>query len=245
MPSLLAIETTTDICSVAIYDGEHVVIEKSISKPRAHAEKLIPLTQEVLAYVNMPVRALDGVVVSGGPGSYTGLRIGVSTAKGLAYAYNLDLIAIPSLEAMAHLCSAFIPVDSHVLITRNARKDELYLALYKKAGPQDFELLVSPRAVQHEELPEEIYGMVPDEGPVPVAGEGAETVLKIMATQQTLDMHAIPTYSVVPSAGVIASLGATYYERQQVVDVASYEPMYLKEFVPKKRTRSIFDRLPF
>ena len=245
MPSLLAIETTTDICSVAVYVEDYVVIETSTSKPRAHAEKLIPLTQQVLAYAEMHVSALNGIVVSGGPGSYTGLRIGVSTAKGLAFAHNLELIAIPSMDAMAYACSAFIPIDSHVLITRNARKDELYLALYKKTAPQNFELLVSPRAVLHKELLDELPEMLPNGGALQVAGEGSETVKKIIASHELLQIHTIPSCSVMPSASIIASIGATYYEREQVVDVAAYEPMYLKEFIPKKRTTSIFDRLPF
>ena len=208
MPSLLAIETTTDTCAVAVYSNQHVVIEHSIRRPRVHAEQLLPMAQEALTYAELRVRDLDGVAVSGGPGSYTGLRIGISTAKGLAFSHDLALIAVPSMDAMAHACSPFVPIGAPVMIARNARKDELYIALYKKTGAASFESLHAPRAVLHEALLTELTELVPHQETLAVAGEGANAVDTIMASQDDLHIQAIPAYSVAPTARAIALLGA-------------------------------------
>ena len=245
VPSLLAIETATNTCSVAVYKEQHVIIETSIRRPRVHAEQLIPITQEVLKYAELQVHNLDAIVISGGPGSYTGLRIGVSTAKGLAFSAHKPLIAVPSLDAMAYACLPHIPPKSHIIITRNARKDELYIAMYKKSSDRQTESMTPPQAVLHSELKAELNSIAPPGEPIYVAGEGTDSVLRLMESQNKIEIISIPMYSVSPSARAVALLGARYYDSKQFENVSSYEPLYLKDFIPKKRKTSIFDRLPF
>ena len=102
MASILCIETSTEVCSVALSTDGKVAAAREDKSGKNHAQLLTCFVDEVMKSMNIPFNQLDAIAVSGGPGSYTGLRIGVSTAKGLCFASGLPLIAIPSLEAMAH-----------------------------------------------------------------------------------------------------------------------------------------------
>lgn len=202
------------------------------------------MAEEALAFADLTVRDLDGVVVSGGPGSYTGLRIGASTAKGLAFAHGIPLLSVPSLDAIAYASTLYVPPEAQVLVTRNSRKDEHYLALYKHSGERSVEQVMGPTALLHAELGQAVSSLLMP-GELWIAGEGSEISASLLAEHHPYPIHCIPEYSVSPSAMHVAYLGALKYTAEQFEDVSSYEPMYLKDFIPKKRTTSIFDRLPF
>ena len=245
MPNLLAIETTTDTCSVAVYCKEHVQIERTIRKPRVHAERLVPMIQEVLEYTGLKVGDLDGIAVSSGPGSYTGLRIGVSTAKGLAYAGNIKIISVPSLAAMAHSCKSFVQEGDVVIISRNSRKGEVYLACFEKVQPTAFSPIKEPAALSLDTIGSELPHEVENRDQLWLAGEGSESVYEQLPAAIKSKAEILPPTSVSPSASSVAQLGAISFENGSFVDVASYEPIYLKDFIPKLSKTSVFDRLPF
>lgn len=245
MPNLLAIETTTDTCSVAAYCGEHVEIERTIRKPRVHAEQLVPMIQEVLEYTGLRVHDLDGIAVSSGPGSYTGLRIGASTAKGLAYAHDIKIISVPSLAAMAHSCRSFVPEGGITIISRNSRRGEVYLACFEKTHTAGFSLIMEPAALTLEELPSKIPTEITSRDQLWLAGEGSAPVYEMLPEAIGSKTEILPPTSVSPSASSVAQLGAISFKNSSFVDVSSYEPIYLKDFIPKLSKTSVFDRLPF
>ena len=137
MASILCIETSTEVCSVALSTDGKVAAAREDKSGKNHAQLLTCFVDEVMKSMNIPFNQLDAIAVSGGPGSYTGLRIGVSTAKGLCFASGLPLIAIPSLEAMAHhvICNPDIYsiTEKESLLycpMIDARRMEVYTAIY-------------------------------------------------------------------------------------------------------------------
>ena len=203
------------------------------------------MIQDVLSYTEMQPHELDGIAVSEGPGSYTGLRIGVSTAKGLAFAHGLQLISVPSLSAMAYASLPYVPNDAYIIIARNSRRGEVYLAAFKKTGDHAFDVLLKPSALLIEDIEVELPERLVSSDAVWVAGEGRSRMMEKLSQPLIERINVLQSTQVSPSAGSIASLGANYFHSGSFVDVSSYEPVYLKDFIPKLRTTSVFDRLPF
>ena len=129
--TLLALETATDVCSAALMRDGTLTAQASLHRPRVHAEQLAPLIRDLLARAAVDRSALDAVAVSMGPGSYTGLRIGVSTAKGLALAVDAVLIGVPTLEALAASVQPCAELGDVACALLDARRDEVYAAAYR------------------------------------------------------------------------------------------------------------------
>jgi tRNA threonylcarbamoyladenosine biosynthesis protein TsaB len=130
---ILALDTATSACTVAVTDGGSVLAELTLQVPRAHSIRLMPLIEQAIAESGMDKRSLDGVAVGVGPGSFTGLRIGLATAKGLAFALNRPCVGVPTLKAMAYGTGAQIGLVVPML---DAKRDEVFAAVYA-AGDQD------------------------------------------------------------------------------------------------------------
>ena len=143
---ILCIETATGHCSVALADGGKVVAFAEETAANSHATALTPLIQQVLAAANINTRQLSAVAVSSGPGSYTGLRIGTATAKGIAYANDIPLIAVPTLQALCIGAANTLPNDDATPLTTrsstlfvgmlDARRMEVYMAAYNHKGEE-------------------------------------------------------------------------------------------------------------
>lgn len=207
---------------------------------------------ETLNYCTMKPADLDAVVVSSGPGSYTGLRIGVSTAKGLAFAHDISLIAIPTLEALAYSALPFMNKGDYLAVVLNARKNEFYVALFRKEGGKEdhepsYTLVMPPRALAHTDLGVVEWPALDEGSTFWTAGEGGETFSTVLAAAlPPSTASAIHHLSFVrPSASSVAMLGAQRYEAGRVEELSRFEPCYLKDFVPRRSTKNIFDRLPF
>lgn len=127
---ILAIETATDTCSVAVLDGDTVTAEAHLHRPRVHAQRLTPLIEDVLRHAGASRDMIDLIAVSRGPGSYTGLRIGMSTAKGRAEATGAALIGVPTLEALAATLTPVAQPGDLVCALLDARRQEVYAAAY-------------------------------------------------------------------------------------------------------------------
>lgn len=143
---LLAIDTANARCSVAIGNGTEVLAECVIDGGYQHAEQLTVLVQQVLQAASVAITSLSGIVVSAGPGSYTGLRIGASVAKGLAYGASLPLLGVGTLEmmTMGFLAAHEVPKDAVLIPLIDARRDEVFAAAYDAQLKE----LLSPRPVQ-------------------------------------------------------------------------------------------------
>ena len=135
LPQLLLIETSTEVCSVALSRGTEIVAERVIKEPKAHARIIGNFIEEVLKEASSSVAGCSAIVVSEGPGSYTGLRVGVSIAKGLCYGSGVPMIAVSSLELLARLCveSDDIPRGDLIIAPMiDARRMEVYTCRFNR-----------------------------------------------------------------------------------------------------------------
>lgn len=238
---LIALETATDVCGVALLDGAHVVAELALARPRAHAENLVAMIQDALRYGGVAAAALDAVVVSQGPGSYTGLRIGASTAKGLAAALDVPLVAVPSLQALAAGVAAAAAPGDIVCAAFNARRDEAYAAAFRVGAQGRLDAFRETAAVATEEAAAWLGAS--DGARLWLVGEGAALLAPALA--DAADVCRPGGAFDVPSAARVGHFGRDRLAAGQTEDVAAFEPFYLKAFVAKKPKRSIFERLNF
>tara|TARA_R110000868_G_scaffold395777_1_gene667695 strand:- start:55 stop:735 length:681 start_codon:yes stop_codon:yes gene_type:complete len=217
---ILNIESATTNCSVSLSkDGETIVLKEDNDKSYSHAERLHVYIDEVLKEANINFNELDAIAVSKGPGSYTGLRIGVSAAKGLCFALDKPLISIPTLDALANQ----LKIDDGVIISMlDARRMEVYSAIYDSNYKQI-------RETQAQILDETSFKDYLKHQKVYFIGNGVEKT-------KTLINHpnAIFIEAKLPSANDMSLLAYTKYKISNTEDVAYFEPYYLKDFVALK-----------
>lgn len=224
MSSILNIETSTDVCSVAVsQDGQEVFVKEDHDGLRRGVE-LGVFVDEALTFIDDRHISLDAVAVSGGPGSYTGLRTGVSMAKGICYGRDCKLIAVPTLEL---LC---VPVllreqveEEHALLCPmiDARRMEVYAAVYDRS-------LKTVREVAADVVTEDTYRPWLDRGPVYFFGNGAAKCIDIIHHANARLIEGIE-----PLAQWMYPLAEKCIAQGQYEDVAYYVPFYLKDFVAK------------
>ena len=178
MPRFLAIETATPVCSVALIEENKVISLKESSESNAHSKVLTVFIQEIMETFEMDVRDLDAIVVSKGPGSYTGLRIGVSSAKGLCYAGDIPLISINTLQSMAYgvVLNTEVKYSDTALLCPmiDARRMEVYSALYDVNGNKI-------RETKAEIIDESSFRDYLEKGEVFFFGDGAEKCKEIIS----------------------------------------------------------------
>ena len=227
MSCILNIETSTSVCSVAISeDGMVPFVEEDLKGP-SHAVSLGVFVHEALSFIDSHAIPLDAVAVSCGPGSYTGLRIGVSMAKGICYGRNIPLIGIPTLEVLCVpvLLYENLPEDALLCPMIDARRMEVYAAVYDRA-------LDVKRAVAADIVDENSYLEFLNERPVYFFGNGAAKCREKITHPNA---HFID--KVHPLAKMMFPLAEKAIAKEDYKDVAYFEPFYLKEFVastPKK-----------
>ncbi|WP_417875275.1 tRNA (adenosine(37)-N6)-threonylcarbamoyltransferase complex dimerization subunit type 1 TsaB [Winogradskyella sediminis] len=221
MALVLNIETATTNCSVSLSkDGETLVLKEDNSLGYSHAETLHLFIDEVFKIAKLKPIEVDAVAVSKGPGSYTGLRIGVSSAKGLCFALNKPLIAVSTLESLAQQVGF---KDGYVIPMLDARRMEVYSAVYNL----NFELV---REIQAEILTEESYSELLKESKVYFIGNGVEKTKGLIQHP-----NAVFIEGKLPSADNMARLVEYKYKKSDTEDVAYFEPYYLKDFVALKK----------
>jgi tRNA threonylcarbamoyladenosine biosynthesis protein TsaB len=220
--TILNIETATGVCSVALaVDGKVVAIKESYTK-NSHAELITLFCEAVVNEAGIGFHELDAVAVSKGPGSYTGLRIGVSTAKGYCFATDKPLISIGTLEAMAAgmITNEDHPKDFLYCPMIDARRMEVYAAFF------DGELkeIKPTKAVV---VDENSFGELLSASKIIFAGDGAAKCKEVLSHQP----NAFFKDGFSPSAAFMAQLSEKKFKQQDFEDVAYFEPFYLKDFV--------------
>jgi tRNA threonylcarbamoyladenosine biosynthesis protein TsaB len=222
--TLLAFETATDTCGVALLRNDEIVTEAHLHRPRVHAERLTPLVEDGLAHADVPPADLEAVAVSMGPGSYTGLRIGVSTAKGWALATGAELVGVPTLEAYAAQLRPMAEAGDVLCPLFDARRDEVYAAAYRVA-PDGLAVQAETKALTVDALPDWL-GTVEER--LWLLGDGAaksrDALASVGATRTVLSPD-----DVSPSAAWVARLGRQRLDTHGPDEVATFEPLYVKE----------------
>lgn len=221
MALILNIETATDICSAALSKEGKVLSYKETNDPNSHSLLLGQFIQEILKENQLDFNQLEAVAVSSGPGSYTGLRIGVSMAKGLCYGLNIPLIALPTLESMANGILRYCDKSKLLAPMIDAGRMEVYSAVF------DYSL----QRLESEKpniITETSYSEYLNSKEIIFFGNGSEKCKEIITSP-----NAIFLSEGLPSAISMASLAEQYFKDNKFADTAYFEPMYLKEFQAK------------
>ncbi|HIW66217.1 MAG TPA: tRNA (adenosine(37)-N6)-threonylcarbamoyltransferase complex dimerization subunit type 1 TsaB [Candidatus Alistipes intestinipullorum] len=235
MSLILCIETGTDICSVGIAkEGELLSLRES-DEGRDHARKVAVFVDELLRETGIAPDDLDAVAVGKGPGSYTGLRIGVSFAKGLCYGLHKPLVAVGSLDALTEVAredyeAGIVSVDdwerAWLCPMVDARRMEVYAQVFDTAGKAQTE--VSAEVVDGDSFADFRRG----DPPFVIFGSGARKCAEVLPDARLIE--------VVPSARGLARLAQQAFDAGRTEDIAYFEPFYLKDFVVTTSRKSLF-----
>ncbi|WP_435261196.1 tRNA (adenosine(37)-N6)-threonylcarbamoyltransferase complex dimerization subunit type 1 TsaB [Tenacibaculum sp. nBUS_03] len=223
MSIILNIETATKNCSVSIANNGEVLASKELNNGNySHAEKLHPFIEDVLKEASVSLGEIVAVAVSKGPGSYTGLRIGVSATKGLCFSFDVPLISIDTLKSL----SMNIKIEDGLIVPMiDARRMEVYSAIYDKNYNQI-------REIKAEVINENSFKELLDHNKIYFLGDGSDKCNGIITHE-----NAIFVQDKFPSAKEMALLSFEKYKKNDIEDVAYFEPFYLKDFVaiPEKK----------
>ncbi|MHC0442153.1 tRNA (adenosine(37)-N6)-threonylcarbamoyltransferase complex dimerization subunit type 1 TsaB [Flavobacterium sp. 3-210] len=216
MSFILNIETATKNCSVSIAkNGETILCKEIAEEGYSHAEKLHVFIEEIIEESNISVQDLAAIAVSQGPGSYTGLRIGVSAAKGLCYALNIPLIAVDTLETLASKVSVS---EGKIIPMLDARRMEVYSEIFTAD-------LKVERAIQAEIISEDSFAEYNEL--LYFVGDCADKCKPVLTKENFIFLEEIKY----PSAREMSKISYDKYQKSDNVDVAYFEPYYLKDFM--------------
>ncbi len=224
MSFILNIETATTNCSVSLSrKGKTIVLKEDYNDNYSHAERLHVYIDDVLKEANVKQEELSAIAISKGPGSYTGLRIGVSAVKGLCFALDKPLISIPTLEALAHQ----VKIDEGIIISMlDARRMEVFSAIYDSNYNEI-------RETQAQILDATSFEDYLEKGKVYFVGNGVEKTKELIKHP-----NAVFVENKLPSANEMCLLSYNKFQINDIEDTAYFEPYYLKDFValkPKKK----------
>lgn len=228
MGLILSIETAISVCSVAIHDNGHLVGVLEVVGENIHGKKLVPLIKSLLSHTGISKKELNAIAVSQGPGSYTGLRIGVSTAKGLAYALDVPLIGIDTLDAIAKGHLAGCLANEVVIPMLDARRMEVYGKVISSTGES---LLKSMPIV----IDAFSFGAYLEEGRSFFVGDASDKVSSVIKHANAVFLTSLPT------ARTVGEIAYEKYVREDFVETAYFEPNYLKEFMVIKSKKNVLN----
>ena len=230
MARILLVETSTAQLSAALSEDGIVTASRTCDEPRMQASLTAPFVKEILDEKGMSVKDLDAVCVGKGPGSYTGLRVGVSTAKGLCFGAGLPLLSAGTLDVLvqeAHRLGVVPSGCKYVVPMVDARRMEVYAAVFTPEGKQLTE--TKPVIIDADSFAAELA-----EGPVLFIGDGALKCRETLTSSNAFFAAAFPT------AMAMAPLAEAAYNEKRFEDVAYFEPFYLKDFVATVSRKKLF-----
>ncbi len=221
MAYILQIETATTNCSVALSLNGETVALKELSNGYSHAENLLMFIKDVLTNQNIDYSSLCAIAISKGPGSYTGLRIGVSTAKGLCYALGIPLVSVETLEVLAKQVKVS---EGFIVPMIDARRFEAYTKIFTSNYKQH-------REIQAEILTENSFKELLSESKIVFVGNKTEK------TKEMIQHKNASFIDTLPSANQMSELAYNKFKKNDIEDVAYFEPYYLKDFLvtPSKK----------
>ena len=219
MAVILSIETATPVCSCALLQDGQVVINKESHKGQSHSTLLGVFVHDIMHHVRSNSLKLDAIAISNGPGSYTGLRIGVSEAKGLSYGLDIPMIAIPTPHIMATIIKDKVDEGTLLCQMRDARRMEVYATILDKS-------LNVIRKTSADIVDSDSYLDLLSSNKVAFFGNGSEKCKEVITHPNAIfieDIH--------PLASAMGILAEKAFSEKDFVDSAYFEPLYLKEFV--------------
>ena len=219
---VLCIETTGDVCSVALFEQSVLIHEIVQEKERTHSKILPLLIKQVFRESNYSKGYLKAVAVSQGPGSYTGLRVGVSVAKGLAYGLDIPVMGIDTLEIIREAHLSADGFDGDLLVAKYARKEELFLAQFDSKGNT---MIPAQAKVVDKDLISRLQNGFKR---ISVVGDGAHLLKEVVPADSIFQ-------DVRPRAGFMGRLSFRAFTEEKFENIVDFEPKYLKEYYFKKK----------
>lgn len=224
MAIILNLETATQVCSVVLAKDGAVLAKRELNEKNVHAEVLTPFIEEVVQEAGISLKDLDAIAVSKGPGSYTGLRIGVSTAKGLCYSLDKPLISVGTLDSLAYYAAQQLSSSlssSHIICPMiDARRMEVYSNLYNSA-------LETTDDVAPLILDSQSFSDLKEDQKLILVGDGCAKTKELFAARPNIIIHD----EILCSAEGMIHIAEEKFLQQNFEDVAYFEPFYLKEFM--------------
>lgn len=217
MALILSLETATSVCSVALHQKGELIALMELHQDNVHSQKLMLLVEDIFDKSGLNVADLSAVSVSSGPGSYTGLRIGVSIAKGLAFAHDIPLIGIDTLEALAFQVRQVLAKGEHVVPMMDARRMEVYMAVFNADFIQKEP--IQPKIIETNPFLEYL-----NQGRVFFLGDGVAKLKEVLNHPNSVFLKNLN------SATSVGELAYLKFENKEFVDLAYFEPNYLKDF---------------
>ncbi len=219
---VLGIESSSLVASIAIWTDDSITAEYTFNFKKTHSQTLLPMLDEIIKMTEIPLDSIDAIAVSAGPGSFTGLRIGSATAKGLGLALKKPLIHIPTIEAMAYQCFS----SSYILCPiMDARRNQVYTGIYQYNGEQ-FSTLMDQSAMDIAELMRVVNEL---ECEVMFLGDGVPVYKEMIEQLSNKPCHFAPSFMNRQRAGAVAALGAKYYKEGKIETATQHQPDYLRK----------------
>ncbi len=223
---ILALDSSGQVASVALAEDGCLRAEFTVNYKKTHSQTLVPMMDEIKKLLDLDLTTIDAVAVASGPGSFTGLRIGSATAKGLGLALQIPLVEVPTLEGLAYnLCG----VSTLVCPLMDARRGQVYTGVYafRKKG-QDFlpEAVIPQGAVEIDEILEQINELGRE---VIFLGDGVPVFQQRIEETMKVPYSFAPVHRLQQSAASVAALGAVYYAEGRAIDADEHVPEYLRQ----------------
>ncbi len=230
---ILAMDTSTDLCSIIVIANEKTKSKIKTHLKQVHAEKIIFMIEQALGNINKTINDISSVAISIGPGSFTGLRIGLSVAKGLCYALGKPLITVPTLDAMAEsvfnicsLISKYNKTEIYICPMLNAKQNDFYYSIYR-FNENKIERIDEYQIGTADDLKRQLKGKTI------LLGDAVEFVAENFYNQD--DIILFGEEFNYPDAYYVAKIARKKYENGEFADLNSTEPLYIKEFVVKTK----------
>lgn len=217
---ILGIESASLTASAAIWEDDMLTAEYTVNHKKTHSQTLLPMIDEIVKMTETDLGTVDAIAVSGGPGSFTGLRIGSATAKGLGLALHKPLIHVPTLDAMAY---GHFGTDRLVCPMLDARRAQVYCGLYE--FHEEFKVLREQAAMGISELLKEINDLG---RPVVFLGDGVPVNRERIETECAVPYVTAPSFASRQRAGAVAALGAVYFREGRTEEAREHKPEYLR-----------------
>lgn len=219
---ILGIDSSGTVASAAMAADGVLVAEFTVNNKLTHSQTLLPMIDQVVQMSGIALKEVDAIAVAAGPGSFTGLRIGASTAKGLGLALGKPMIPVPTLEGMAY---RLVGTAGLVCPMMDARRNQVYTGIYR-AAPGKLEIVSGQKAVGIREILQELAEY---QEPVMLLGDGVTAYSDIIAQDDSLDYQLAPLHLNRQSAASVAALGEVYFGQGKTETAQEHRPIYLRK----------------
>ena len=231
---ILSIDSSGLVASVAIMEDETMIAEYTVNNKMTHSQTLLPMIDEIFSLTQTDKESLDAIAIAAGPGSFTGLRIGAATAKGLGLALDIPIIRVPTVDALAYNITGF---EGLVCPMMDARRDQVYTALYS-FGSGKLITHIEGEAVSVDEMIDRINSLGKE---VIFLGDGADAYKQIIESRVTVPYSLAPAHLNRQNAASVAVLGSVLYAEGKTVNADDHSPTYLRVSQAEREGAKNFD----